>query len=150
MISLSKQLITIDKIIVGHISVRFLEIPSKQWIFPEKIIFHTLRLIKYLIILQNFPQSTTLLYSSAAAPQKKIDDEKLNHEDVLVTKVATIHPIQTDIAKVLQNEVKIQTNQVTNRKEPELPWRITPSTDSSNLVKHYLMLSKIRLTCKSI
>jgi hypothetical protein len=97
--------------------------------------------------LQNFPQSTTVLYSSAA-PQKKIDHEKLNHEDVLVTKVASIHPLQTDIAKVIQDEVKAQTRQVAVRKEPELPWRITPSTDANNLVKHYLMLSKIRLTCK--
>ncbi|CAG9802800.1 unnamed protein product [Chironomus riparius] len=97
------------------------------------------------VVFKNFPQSTTLLYSSAA-PQKKIDDDKLNHEDVLVTKVASIHPIQTDIAKIIQDEVKSQTRQVATRKEPELAWRITPSTDASNLVKHYLMLSKIRLT----
>jgi hypothetical protein len=65
-----------------------------------------------------------------------------------VTKVATIHPINPDIAKVIQNEVQLRTNKAVVRKEPELPWRITPSTDSSNIVKHYLMLSKIRLTCK--
>lgn len=93
---------------------------------------------------QNFTQSTAVLYSSAK-PQKKID-----HDDiVLTTKVATI-PIQTDIAKVLQNEVSIQTTRpAVSRKQPELPWRMTPAeADSNSLVKHYLMLSKIRLTCK--
>lgn len=96
------------------------------------------------VVFKNFTQSTTLLYSSTA-PQKKIDDDKISHDDILVTKIATLH--QADIAKVLQSDVNIQPSKaVVVRKEPELPWRITPSTDASTLVKHYLMLSKIRLT----
>lgn len=36
----------------------------------------------------------------------------------------------------------------TKKKAPEPEWRITPSTDLSQLGNHYLMLSKFRLTCK--
>jgi hypothetical protein len=76
-----------------------------------------------------------------------------------VTKVA-LHQIQPpDLSKIVQENVKeLQKSinskesalKVIKQKEVELPWRITPSTDTSKLVKHYMMLSKIRLTCKTI
>lgn len=37
-----------------------------------------------------------------------------------------------------------------SKKEPELAWQVTPSTDLSKLGNHYLMLSKIRLTSKEM
>lgn len=82
------------------------------------------------------------------ASQRKLDDDKINHHEDLVVTNVSIQDIQPDIAKVLQ-DVNLQQNAVAAvRKEVELPWRITPSNDQNKLVKHYLMLSKIRLTCK--
>lgn len=40
------------------------------------------------------------------------------------------------------------TQQNAVKKKEELPWRITPSAELNQLVNHYLMLSKIRLTCE--
>jgi hypothetical protein len=34
------------------------------------------------------------------------------------------------------------------KKPEELPWRVTPTTESGKLMSHYLMLSKFRLTCE--
>lgn len=99
-------------------------------------------------VFKNFTQSTTKLYSSpTAAAKSKLDDDEL-----LVEKIS-IQKISPDIAQVISpSDVNIQQSrnnnaaQVAVRKELELPWRITPSTDQNKLVKHYLMLSKIRLT----
>ena len=115
---------------------------------------HACRLIIALALLQNFPQFTKLYSSpSAAAVQKKIDEDKLNHEDEVVTttKISiqqlSNHP--ADLSKLalenLTTTIK-QNNELTVAKE--LPWRITPSQDINRRFKHYLMLSKIRLTCK--
>lgn len=107
-------------------------------------------------MLQNIPQFTKF-YSSpsaAAAVQKKNDEDKLNHEDeVVTTKISIQHP--ADLSKLaLQNLTTTikQQNELTAvvvKREQELPWRITPSQDINRRFKHYLMLSKIRLTCKS-
>lgn len=41
-----------------------------------------------------------------------------------------------------------ETTRKVNKRPEELPWRITPSLELNKLVSHYLMLSKIRLTCE--
>lgn len=43
------------------------------------------------------------------------------------------------------NQEKIKAKKVI---VPEPPWNVTPNLDSSKLLQHYLMLSKIRLTCE--
>lgn len=87
--------------------------------------------------------------------QKKIDDDKLNHEDVVVTKISLQDVAQQDLSKVIQTGVEQLTTSIKKneqvkviKREQELPWRITPSQDLNRRLKHYLMLSKIRLTCK--
>jgi hypothetical protein len=93
---------------------------------------------------QNITQSTKL-YSSPALSKKKIDEDKVNHEEVVLTNIS-IQQLQPEIAKIAQsiNEVKVAKPRI----DEELPWRITPSPETNKLTKHYLMLSKIRLTCK--
>lgn len=49
--------------------------------------------------------------------------------------------------KLLKNDDS-KASKKTKNKEPE--WTVTPSEDLSKLGKHYLMLSKSRLTCKII
>lgn len=41
-------------------------------------------------------------------------------------------------------------NKIKKEKAIDYPWTITPCQDKAKLWKHYLMLSKIRLTCKNI
>lgn len=116
---------------------------------------------------QCFPKATTttLFYSSAATPkaQKQIDEERINHEDrvVNITKL-TIEELQPEISKIQQLQEQNarlveatgkvdeddKNKQKTVKKKDELPWRITPSPELNQLVNHYLMLSKIRLTCE--
>lgn len=108
---------------------------------------------------QSLPKATTttLFYSSAATPKakKQIDEERLNHEDrvVNITKLS-IQELHPEISKLHQlpdqNErlADDQSRPKTAKKKDELAWRITPSAELNQLVNHYLMLSKIRLTCK--
>lgn len=112
---------------------------------------------------QYFPQTTkTQLYSSSSAtpkPKQQIDEERINHEDrvVNITKL-TIQELQPEIAKIQQlqdDNAKLvakasydQNKQKALKKKEELAWRVTPSPELNQLVNHYLMLSKIRLTCK--
>lgn len=87
----------------------------------------------------------------------------MNHEDrvVNITKL-TIEQLQPEITKQIQQLEKLkegavvvtaiddqQTKPKTVKKKDELPWRITPMPGTNNLIGHYMMLSKIRLTCKS-
>lgn len=58
----------------------------------------------------------------------------------------TVQSITTEIPNVAA--VDTSTNRTKPKKVEELAWRITPSPDYSKLFHHYLMLSKIRLTCK--
>lgn len=53
----------------------------------------------------------------------------------------------TTAATTVENIADVQKSR--NKKERKLvpDWRPIPSTDSSELLKHYSMLSKIRLTC---
>lgn len=107
--------------------------------------------------------TTTTHYSSSAAtpkPRKQLDEEKLNHEDrvVNITKLTVehLHPDKTKLEQFqLQNERLTEAIEATTvdltkpkvvKKKEELPWRITPTP--GNLVNHYMMLSKIRLTCE--
>lgn len=72
-----------------------------------------------------------------------------------ITKL-TIEQLQPEVSKIqqLQEQTerlqeKDETARVkTVKKKEELPWRITPSPELNQLVNHYLMLSKIRLTCE--
>lgn len=72
----------------------------------------------------------------------------------MVTKVQLAHPTP-DISKVLQSGVEKLTTTIQNTKNEEvkalrdLPWQITPSKEVDRRLKHYLMLSKIRLTCEN-
>lgn len=106
--------------------------------------------------------TTTHFYSSAATPKakKQIDEERINHEDriVNITKLS-IQELQPEISKIQQlqeQNVRLTeaagtddpARQKTAKKKDELAWRLTPSADLNQLVNHYLMLSKIRLTCK--
>lgn len=57
---------------------------------------------------------------------------------------------QTNVKSSPPLVVELDDNRISNSL-PEKPkivpaWKPTPSTDKSNLVKHYLKLSKIRLT----
>lgn len=74
---------------------------------------------------------------------------------MVVTKISIQQLQQPDISKVIQSGVEhlattIKKNEEVKviKREQELPWRITPSNDLNRRFKHYLMLSKIRLTCK--
>jgi hypothetical protein len=106
--------------------------------------------------LQNFTQSTTKFYSSSiAAPRKKLDEDKLIHEENRQVTKVSVQKIEPDLVAAAAIERNVQqSNEKTTavsavaRKPPELPWRVTPSTEQNKLVKHYLMLSKIRLTCE--
>lgn len=116
-----------------------------------------------LMYFQYFPQTTkTQLYSSSSAtpkPKQQIDEERINHEDrvVNITKL-TIQELQPEIAKIQQlqdDNAKLvakasydQNKQKALKNKEELAWRVTPSPELNQLVNHYLMLSKIRLTCK--
>lgn len=80
----------------------------------------------------------------------------MNHEHrvVNITKL-TIQELQPELEKIqrLQDETvkvasRIEDKQKTTKKKDELPWRLTPSAELNQLVNHYLMLSKIRLTCE--
>lgn len=111
----------------------------------------------------NQTTTTTQFYSSSATPnaRKQVEEERINHEDrvVNITKL-TIEQLQPEISKIQQlqqqNE-RLQEAAVTTvddrsrqkvKKKEELAWRVTPSPELNQLVNHYLMLSKIRLTCK--
>jgi hypothetical protein len=93
-----------------------------------------------------------------------VDEEGIAHEDrvVNVTKL-TVQQLQPEISKIQQfqeqNErlqaVEVATDEKSNRqkvvkKKEELAWRITPSPELNQLINHYLMLSKIRLTCEFV
>lgn len=98
-------------------------------------------------------------YSSSAAkpkPRNIIEDERIttnnnNNNEVKITKISL-----QDLHKLQQSQLPhegtiTQTIQKTTaKKTDELPWRITPSPDFNQLMNHYLMLSKFRLTCKEI
>lgn len=75
-----------------------------------------------------------------------------------ITKLS-IQELQPEISKIQQlqdQNVRLTeaagtddpARQKTTKKKDELAWRLTPSADLNQLVNHYLMLSKIRLTCK--
>jgi hypothetical protein len=79
----------------------------------------------------------------------------LNHEDVVVATKIQVHHPAAELSKVLQSGVEQLTTSIGKQNEEvkvvkvrELPWRITPSQEVDRRFKHYLMLSKIRLTCK--
>lgn len=89
--------------------------------------------------------------------KKQIDEEKINHEDrvVNITKLSVehLHPVTSNIQQLeqsvrLRDPVNDQSRAKSAKKKDELAWRITPSAELNQLVNHYLMLSKIRLTCK--
>lgn len=114
--------------------------------------------------LQCFPKTTTTqLYSSSATPKakKQIDEERLTHEDrvINITKLSAdqLHPEVSKIQQLQQQNKLLQDvtliapveEKIQKAKKEELAWRITPSAETNKLLQHYLMLSKIRLTCKS-
>lgn len=70
----------------------------------------------------------------------KITIQQLSNHPADISKLA----LESIATTIKQNEL---TTAVVKR-EQELPWRITPSQDINRRFKHYLMLSKIRLTCK--
>lgn len=113
------------------------------------------------ISFQCFPKTTTTtqFYSSSANPKakQKLDEERINHEDRINITKLTVQEFHPEIAKIqkLQDNVKLaaradvdQIRQKVTKKKEELAWRMTPSPELNQLVNHYLMLSKIRLTCK--
>lgn len=51
---------------------------------------------------------------------------------------------------IAEDVFKKDVKDVKKRKTEDLPWTATPSEDLSRLGKHYLMLSKSRLTCKMV
>jgi hypothetical protein len=84
-----------------------------------------------------------------------LDEDKLNHEDVVVSTNVHVHHPAAELSKVLQSVEQLTTSIGKQSEEAklvkvrELPWRITPSQEVDRRFKHYLMLSKIRLTCKT-
>lgn len=99
-------------------------------------------------------------FSSSATPKPKnrVEDETIStdHNDIKVTKIS-LHNIQSDLDRLkqlqAQNEVVDKTAATSTTGKPtkktdELPWRITPVAEFNQLMNHYLMLSKFRLTCE--
>lgn len=79
-------------------------------------------------------------------------DETFNTTQIVIRPELKI-PSSADITanQILETlkETKDGTDKKSAAKKPEeMPWRITPSQDLSKLLNHYLMLSKIRLTCR--
>lgn len=78
--------------------------------------------------------------------------------NVTTIKVHHLKPDLSRIQKLQEEDEKLQegAGKVSNlqnqqravKKKEELPWRITPSAEANQLLNHYLMLSKIRLTCE--
>lgn len=54
------------------------------------------------------------------------------------------------VSSMVVDDLVKKTTTTTKRKEPEPEWAVTPCQDISKLGKHYLMLSKARLTCKIV
>lgn len=71
----------------------------------------------------------------------KVNVEQLKQNPIIATQ---IQQLQLDkISAVSNDNTKLKAVKIND----ELPWRITPGGTNS-LLKNYLMLSKIRLTCK--
>lgn len=66
----------------------------------------------------------------------------LNLNEAILSSVLKEAPVATVGTNLVTQNVKNERKAVTE----EFPWQITPNTDLSNLKKHYLMLSKSRLT----
>lgn len=107
---------------------------------------------------QNF-QKTSLFFSSSAAPVTKA--RKLDEDDTDISRSVTIQQtISPELSKIPQIETNFHdgiikdepfaAQQKISKKKDELSWRITPSAELNQLVNHYLMLSKIRLTSELI
>lgn len=71
----------------------------------------------------------------------KLTVEEISKIQQLQEQNARLH----EVAAVVTDEQNKQRNV---KKKDELAWRVTPSAELNQLVNHYLMLSKIRLTCK--
>lgn len=102
------------------------------------------------------------LQSSVAVKKLKENDPSIAEKDEPLNIVPATHQIAIRpelkipnpnlTANVILDAIKETKDgsdkKSTPKKPEELPWRITPSSDLSKLLNHYLMLSKIRLTCK--
>lgn len=95
--------------------------------------------------------------------QKQIEQIHLKEEEnpnnkiepiaiVIPVSIPNTNPLVSSIVgntTVTEADLKHDVKTVKKNKTEDLKWTVTPSEDLSRLGKHYLMLSKSRLTCKS-
>lgn len=79
--------------------------------------------------------------------KKEIPNSKIEPIAIVVPNfVSKTNPVSTAVSEeFLKNDVQI----LKKDKKEDFKWTVTPSEDLSRLGKHYLMLSKSRLTCKT-
>lgn len=87
----------------------------------------------------------------------KVEENPNNRNEpiaiVIPVSIPNTNPLDSSIignSTVIEEVLKRDLKTVKKNKTEDLKWMATPSEDLSRLGKHYLMLSKSRLTCKTI
>lgn len=122
----------------------------------EGRVIHKGRSENYLSIFQTLHRISSNLQSSVAV-KKQIENDLEKDESFNTTQQIVIRPelkipsnadlTANQILETLKDTKDVGDKKSAAKKPEEMPWRITPSQDLSKLLNHYLMLSKIRLTC---